>query len=291
MKPAPFRYHAPATICEAVDMLDQVGASAKVLAGGLSLVPQLRMRQHVPAHLVDINGIKGRHIVRSTDGSMVVGLTVRQEELRQDLTASGRHPLLAEALGLSGTWLTRARGTVIGMLVNASADCELGAVATLHPMTITAIDGSGSRSVDTAALFSGQDQLTPTELAVSVAIPNFPASDGWAVLKVTSRALNPTVAGVAARLRVSQGTCIEAQVAPFGVGIWTGPLPGAAAALRDQPLTDQRIALVAEAVADLTSTADSPHASAAYRRHVLRVLTRRALRLARDRSASRRWIE
>lgn len=287
MRPAPFRYHAPGAVDEAVELLGQVGADGKVLAGGLSLVPQLRARVHTPSHLVDVNRVEGQRFIRRASGATVVGLAVRQEELRRWLVSRGGNPLVAAALALVGTWITRARGTVVGLLAHGSPDCELAPVAAVLPISLTAVRGSGRREVDAAALFSGQDRLADGELAVSATFADLPAREGWAVLEVTHRALGPTVAGVAVRMHVRDERCVRVDVAPFGVGAWVGALPDAAAPLADQPVTEGRIAAVAAAVAQLARPRDGLHATAAYRRHAIQVLTRRALRLARDRAAER----
>jgi aerobic carbon-monoxide dehydrogenase medium subunit len=285
MRPARFRYHAPRALDEAVELLGR--GEGRVLAGGLSLVPLLRARRHTPAHLVDVNGVEGQRFIQRASGATVVGLAVPQEELRRRLATDGGNPLVAAALALVGTWITRARGTVVGLLAHASPDCELAPVAAVQPIALTAVRGSQRRRVDAAALFSGRDRLAADELAVSATFADLPAHEGWAVLEVTQRALGPAVAGVAVRMHVQEGRCVRVDVAPFGVGAWVGALPDAAAPLVDQPVTEGRIAAVAAAVAELARPCDGLHATGAYRRHALEVLTRRALRLARDRAADR----
>jgi CO/xanthine dehydrogenase FAD-binding subunit len=284
MSAAPFRYHAPRALDEAVELLGQLAGRGKVLAGGLSLVPQLRERSLTPSHLIDVNRVEAHRFIRHTAGATVVGLTVRQEELRRHLAIGGHNPLVAAALALVGTWITRARGTVVGMLVHASAECELAPVASVLPVRLTAVRGAQRRELDAAALFSGQDRLAADELAVAASFADLPPGDGWAVLEETHRALGPTVAGVAVRMRVRAERCVHLEVVPFGVGGEVEAVPGAAAPLLGQPVTEGRIAGVAAAAAELARPRDGLHATAAYRRHALHVLTGRALRLARDRA-------
>ena len=165
MKPAPFEYHAPATVEEAVGLLGGL-EDAKVLAGGQSLVPLLNFRLARPAHLVDINGVAGLDRVYQRDGGLAVGATVRQADVRG-------HALLESALRLVAHPVIRNRGTVVGSIVHADPAAEL-------PATLLAVGGHlvvrsarGERRIPAEELFRGpmESAVEPDELAVEAWFP------------------------------------------------------------------------------------------------------------------------
>src|SRR6185312_958525 len=155
MKPAPFAWHGPETVAEAVSLLAEIGRDGKVLAGGQSLVPILAMRLAEPAHLVDINRIASLDIV-TVDGTGVrVGALARHRRVERDAAAGRVQPLLPQALALVAHPTIRNRGTSVGSLAHADPSGELTTVLALTGGSVTAESAAGTREIAAADFFVG----------------------------------------------------------------------------------------------------------------------------------------
>jgi carbon-monoxide dehydrogenase medium subunit len=176
MKPAPFEYHSPASISEAISLLGSL-EDAKVLAGGQSLIPLLNFRLARPAHLVDINGVSELGRVYERDGGVAVGATVRQADLEGHPLARDRCPLLARALRLVAHPVIRNRGTVCGSIAHADPAAELCATMLALDGRVIARSSGGERVIDAGEFFRGpmDSVLEPDELVVEAW---FPFTDG-----------------------------------------------------------------------------------------------------------------
>lgn len=270
MWPAPCDYHRARTVAEAVELLATL-PSARVLAGGLSLVPAMRRRRVRPAHLVDINGV----LALSSVVDETVGATCGQETVRR--WAFGRAPLLADALAHVGTAQTRQRGTVAGIVANGDPVTQLAAVCAVLGATAVLRDRNGERELPAADVFAAGGVADATLLA-ALRFPAWPPGDGHAFVQTGRRAVGATVGGVAARVRVDgTGTCVRADVAPFVLGHDGACLPRVADRLVGTNLTGDDIAAAADLAAAHVDTATDVLATADYRTHLVRVLVRRAV--------------
>jgi len=287
MKPAAFEYHRPATLDEALDRLAERRGEAKPLAGGQSLIPAMNFRLARPAVLVDLNRLTELAYVRSDPEGLRIGAMTRQRSVETSELARRVAPLVQEAMPFIAHVQIRNRGTMGGSIAHADPAAELPAVMVAIGATFRAQSRAGSRTIAADAFFTGlfSTALAPDELLVEIVVPPLPRSSGWAFAEMARRHGDYALAGVAAVVTLdSGGRCRAARIALFSVG--DGPvLARAAAALLESQVPTPELV---RAAADRTSRDIDPpgdiHASAAYRRHLAGVLTRRALTRAFERA-------
>ncbi|MPZ12833.1 MAG: xanthine dehydrogenase family protein subunit M [Chloroflexi bacterium] len=290
MKPAPFCYHAPASVAEAISLLrDLRDEDAKVLAGGQSLMPMVNMRLARPAHLVDINGIDDlAHISCPDDGGLAIGALTRQRRLERSAEVARRAPLLAEALPLIGDRLVRSRGTIGGSLAHADPTAELPVVAVALDAEIGVVGPQGARPVPSSQFFVSvlTTAVEVDELLVEVRLPPATPGEGYAFVELARQHGAFAIVAVAASVALDDGHIREARIALGGVA----PIPvrawEAEEALRGQPFIPETLARAAEMTAAATDPMPDVHGSPEYRRAMAAVHTRRALQLAGDRATS-----
>ena len=287
MKPAPFDYFTPATLDEALALLAEHGADAKPLAGGQSLIPAMNFRLARPAVLVDLNRISELAYVRAESGVAIGAMTRQRVVERSDVVARAA-PLLAEALPSIAHPQIRNRGTVGGSIAHADPSAELPAVMLALEARFQARSATGERSIPAADFFQGmlETALAPGELLVEIALPPLPARTGTAFLEVARRHGDYALVGVAAIVTLdARGRCQEARFGLLSVG--DGPVLATEAANLLAGQTPSADLLRAAGDAAATHDIDPPsdiHASAAYRRQLVAVLTRRALARAFERA-------
>jgi carbon-monoxide dehydrogenase medium subunit len=287
VKPSPFAWSAPVSVPEALALLAQVGGDGKVLAGGQSLLPILNMRLAAPAHLVDINRLAELAYVRATDGSVVVGALARHAAVERDGPAHDVQPLLRQALGLVAHPVIRNRGTTVGSIAHADPSGEMTAVLALTGGSVQVASEAGERDVPAAEFFAGplESSLVPGELAVAATFPAFPVGSGTAFVEVARRHGDYAVCGLAAVVTVTDGVVSAARAAYVSVAPTplvldlTEAVAGAEPAVADWATAGDLAWQQAEPEPDI-------HASADYRRHLVRVLTGRVLRAAAGRAAA-----
>ena len=281
MIPAAFDYHRPATLDDAVSLLAARGEEAKLLAGGHSLLPMMRLRLARPSALVDLGGLRRElSYVRDEGEVNAIGAMARHHDVATDPLLRRRLPLLARAAGMVGDPQVRHRGTLAGSLVHADPAADLPAVALTLDAVLVARGPDGEREIAAADFFRGffESALQPDEVVreVRFAVPNH--GHGFEYLKFTRRAQDWAAVGVAALVERDH----DGGVSRVAVGLANmGATPQRATAV-EQALTGtsgdaSAVAAAAERAADGTSPASDLAASADYRRHLARVLTRRAL--------------
>jgi carbon-monoxide dehydrogenase medium subunit len=289
MKPPPFEYHAVGSVDEAVTLLAEHGDEAKVLAGGQSLVPLLALRLARPAHLIDINGVGDLAAVANGAG-LAIGALVRHRVAERSPAVRAANPLVADALRLIGHVAIRNRGTIGGSIAHADPAAELPAVLLALGGDVEVTSRRGSRRVWASDLFVGflTTSIAPDELLTGVGLPTWTAGTGWSFQEFSRRSGDFAVAGVAATVRLDgNGTIGEARIALSGVASTPVRAVAAEAALAGQAPSEELWAAASEdAVTGLEPPSDV-HGSAAYRRHLAAVLTRRALREANTRAEVR----
>lgn len=280
MIPPEFDYAAPDSLDAALAALADGGEEAKPLAGGHSLLPLMRLRLAAPTLLVDLRRVPGLRAVEREDGGWRIGALTRHADLQRRSELG----VLAETTARIADQQVRNRGTIGGSLAHGDPASDLPTVLLAAEGTVTVRGGAGTREIAARDLF--QDYLTttiaPGEILTEVRVP---ALDGWghAYEKFTRRAEDWAMVGVCALVRRDDdGTCGEVRVALTNMG--STPLRATAVeeALRGRPLDGETIARAAEQAAEGTDPPGDLNASPAYKQHLARVLTRRALTRAAE---------
>jgi aerobic carbon-monoxide dehydrogenase medium subunit len=291
MKPPPFEYHAPRSLPEALEVLARFGDDAKILAGGQSLVPLLNLRLARPAHLVDINGVAelGHLQAANGDGGLRIGALVRQRAAERSDLVRHSNPLLAEALPLIGHPQIRSRGTLGGSVAHADPASELPAVVSLLEADLVVRNAQRERTLKPDQFFQTYltTALQPDEILTEIRLARWPAGAGWAFLEVSRRHGDFAMLGVAAMVRLqTDGSIAEARLAYTGAADAPTRARDAERELRGQPPAEATFVAAAERAAAALDPQSDVHAPAAYRLHVAKVLTRRALALASARAGA-----
>lgn len=286
MKPAPFTYHAPESVADAVDLLAQHGDEAKPLAGGQSLVPLLSLRLARYGHLVDLNRVGELRSVARTNGAVTVGAMVRQAHAESDATIATGAPLLARALPLIGHFQIRNRGTVGGSLAHADPASELPAVALALGATFEVANRKAHRSVAADDFFAGTwtTAMDSDDLLTAIEFPVWAQPCGFAIDEAVRRHGDFAMVGVAAAIGLDRAARIDrCRIAMFGVASTPVRATAAEAALTGRLLADvddaARTELGQLATRELEPPADV-HATGAYRKRAGAVLVARALQHA-----------
>jgi carbon-monoxide dehydrogenase medium subunit len=284
MKPAPFEYHAPASLDEALALLDELqDEDAKVLAGGQSLMPMLNMRLARPSHLIDINGLRELDYIRPADGGgLAVGALTRHRTLERAPEVARTLPLVAEAVPLVGDRQIRYRGTLGGSLVHADPAAELPTIAAALDAEMVVASRAGRRVVPATEFFLTflTTALEPNELLVEVRFPAAPSGAGHAFLELARQHGDFAIVSAAATLAVDGDRITDARVCVGGAGPTPIRATQAEAALRGEAPSATAFAEAGRLAAEATDPSGDVHGSAEYRREMSAVFTRRALTAA-----------
>lgn len=278
MKPAVFNYSEPESVEEALDLLAEHGSGAKVLAGGQSLVPMLNFRLARPGHLIDINGVDSLSYI-STNGSLRIGAMTRLTEVGESDDVAAAHPVIPRAVSYIGHRAIRNRGTIGGSLAHNDPAAELPALLMALDAEVTARSVDGERVLGVADLI--EDRLFDTtlgenELLAEIRIPAAAASSSFGFQEFARRHGDFALAGVAAVISTDGATVTSASLAAFG-GTHATRLPDAESALVGAETGDEAFAEAGAAAAAEFPTTSDVHGSGEYRRHLVKVLTVRAL--------------
>ncbi len=278
MKPAPFTYHAPTTVDEALAHLATYGYEASILAGGQSLVPAMNFRLAQPSVLVDLNRIPDLAYIRpGDDGGLLLGAMTRQRAVERSALVAERAPLLHETMPNIAHPPIRNRGTIGGSLAHADPAAELPAVMLALDARFRLRSRQAERWVAVRDFYVGMFMTVkePEELLVEIALPPLPPRSGWAFREVSRRHGDYALVGVAALVTLDGlGRCQQARITLLSVG--EGPVEAREAArlLAGQEPTPEAVRAAAETAATQDIDPDGDvHASAAFRRHLARVLT------------------
>lgn len=289
MGAAAFEYLSVESYDEAVAALVEHGDEAKVIAGGQSLVPMMNLRLVRPSVLIDINGVGAGP--PEIDGATLrlPGLT-RHRTLLEDSLVRLHCPLLAEAVHHVGNVRVRTRGTIGGSLAHADPTSEIGASILVLDAQVVIQGPSGSRMLAADELFVSYltTSLAPAEIVTEVLVPTTRSRQGWGFGEMVRRSSDLAIVAVAARAELEAGADVTRSVAVSLAGVADRVLlvePALLADLVGSAPDDVTIGRAAAAVADSVSPATDVHASAEYRRRLVDVLTRRALRDAFERAA------
>ncbi len=272
MIPGAFKYERAASVDAALQLAADGGEDAKFLAGGHSLLPLMKLRLADPQVLIDVSRISELSYVRQDDGHLAIGALTRYDEIARSRLLAGELPLLAHAAGQIGDPQVRHCGTIGGSLAHGDPAADLPAVMLALDAALVTRGPSGSREIATADFFLGlfETALQPGELLTEVRIPR-PAARGWSFQKFTKRAIDWAIVGVAA-----QGD----QVALVNMG----GTPLRATAVEQALAGGASVEEAAAHAAEGTTPSDDLNGPRAYREHLARVLTTRALAESRSRS-------
>jgi aerobic carbon-monoxide dehydrogenase medium subunit len=274
MIPAKFDYAAPDTLEGAIRALSEGGPDAKLLAGGQSLLPLMKLRLAAPALLVDLRRIPGLHGVQRDNGSWRIGAMT----VHADVASTGELGLIARAAATIADPQVRNRGTIGGSLAHGDPASDLPAVLLLAEGSVTLVGPDGGRTVAAEELFRDylETAVEPAEVLTEVRLP---ALDGYgfAYQKFNRRSEDWAMVAVSALVKANDGVCEDVRVGLTNMG--SVPLRAGAVeeALRGQPLDADSVAKAAEQAADGTDPPADLNASAEYKQHLARVLCRRAL--------------
>jgi CO/xanthine dehydrogenase FAD-binding subunit len=281
MKPAPFEYHSPDSLEQALDIIGQSADDAKILAGGQSLVPAMNFRVVQPGALIDLNRVTELSYIRE-DGDLIrIGAMARERHLEFDPSIAKRTPLLTEAVPFIAHPQIRNRGTIGGSIINADPAAELPMLMIALNARLKARNASSERWVDAQDFFAGMftTTLAPDEILVEIELPFQAPRTGWSFMEVAPRAGDYALMGVAALVTVDKnGKCRQAKLVYLNAG--DGPVDAKEAArlLEGETLDDK---LVESAAAFASEKEITPfgniHTSPEFQRHLARVLTKKAL--------------
>ena len=274
MIPAEFDYEAPESLEEAIRMLHDNGDEAKLLAGGHSLLPLMKLRLAAPALLIDLRRVPGLHGAQRENGSWRIGAMVPHAELEH----SPELGLISRAAGTIADPQVRNRGTIGGSLAHGDPASDLPAVMLIADGAATVQGPGGQRTIEAADLFRDylQTALEPNEVLTEVRVPAFDGY-GFSYHKFNRRSEDWAMVAVCALVKQTGDICEDVRVGLTNMGATPLRATAVEEALRGQPLDGDRIAQAAEQAAEGTDPPADLNASAAYKRHLSRVLCRRAI--------------
>jgi carbon-monoxide dehydrogenase medium subunit len=278
VKPPVVDYRRPDDLEEALELLAEYGDEAKPLAGGQSLVPMLNLRLARPAVLVDIKRLALSDIDQR-DGELVLGALVRQRALEEDPRVAATAPLLARMAPSIGHPAIRNRGTIGGSLAHAEPTAELPLAAVTLGARIEAVSTRGRREIAAGDLFAGPftTTLEPDELVIAVRFPAARAGERVAFAEIAQRSGDFALTAAACRLVVQNGMIVDAAVVIAGVASIPHRATAAEQALTGRPASAEVADEAAHAALDGVQPPSDIHASAEFRRHLARVMTRQVL--------------
>ena len=280
MYPSRFRYEAPASLDEAIMLLRDGGDYAKVLAGGQSLIPLMKLRFAAPELVVDINNVPGLGYHRTDpDGTFRIGALCRHADLEHSTQLAATQPTMAAAAPLIADPIVRNRGTLVGSLCHADPQGDWASVVLSLDGSVIAAGPDGRRSIRMADFVSGpfENALLPDEIAVEAVIPPAQGQRAGGYLKLERRVGDFATVGVAVSVETAGGVVTKAGIALTGVGGSTIAATDAAGVLTGRPLTGDSIGAAASLAAQAARPRTDHRGSAEYKRHMVETFVQRIL--------------
>jgi len=288
MIPAAFDYHRPGTLDEALKLLKQHGEDAKVLSGGMSLLPMLKLRLGSFAHLVDINRIPGLDYIKEEKGTLKIGAMTRQATLERSDLIKSKYPILADAVPLIADPLVRNRGTIGGNVANGDPGNDQPAIMIALGATYV-VQGGKERTVAANQFYKGlyDTALARNEILTEIRIPTPPAKSGGAYTKLKRKTGDFAVAAAAVQVTLGKNGAIEsARIALTNAGLTPVEAVDAAKYLTGKMPDDKTIMEAAKMAAAKSSPSADRKGSVEYKKEMARVLTARALKKAVQRAGA-----
>lgn len=288
MKPAPFEYHVPDSLEQALGLISQHADDAKILAGGQSLVPAMNFRIAQPGMLIDLNRVAELSYIREEGTAIRIGAMSRERHVEFDPSIAKHLPLLHEAAPNIAHPQIRNRGTIGGSIVNADPAAELPVLMLALDARLKVMNVSGERWIDAKDFFIGMftTAVEPDEILVEIELPFMAEHTGWSFMEVAPRAGDYALMGVAAQVTLDEdGKCINAKLVYLNAGDGPVDAKDAAQSLVGEKLDDTLI----EAAASMASEKEitpygNVHTSPEFQTHLAKVLTRKTLKQALQRA-------
>jgi aerobic carbon-monoxide dehydrogenase medium subunit len=287
MIPAPFDYHRPGTLDEAIGLLARYGADAKVLSGGMSLLPALKLRLGSFAHLIDINRIPGLEYIKEENGVLRIGAGTRQATLEASELIRSKYPILGDAVPMIADPLVRNRATIGGNLANGDPANDGPAIALALGAELVAKGRGGERAIPANRFYKSlyTTELKSDEILTEIRIPIPPARSGGAYRKLKRKTGDFAAAAVAVQLSLnSNGTVAYAGIALTNAGPTPIEAVEAMRTLQGQTPSEDVISKTAALAAKAASPSADRRGSVEYKREMARVLAGRAIRAALERA-------
>lgn len=286
MIPSSFEYFSPNTLGEAQTLLARYVGDAKVVAGGHSLIPMMKLRLAEPKHLIDLGRIPDLSFIREQDGGLAIGAMTTYYEIESSSLVQARYPALAEAASLVADLQVRNKGTIGGSLAHGDPAADLPAVVVGLEGQINAMSSGGQRTLDADGFFEGlfATALREDEILTEIRIPSLPPNTGGSYKKFANKASHFAVVGVAAFVTLGGGVCRRVRIGITGAGSRVTRARESERALEGKEPTDSSLAQAAQQATQGIELAGDIHASAEYRAHLTTVFTRRALEEAVSRA-------
>jgi aerobic carbon-monoxide dehydrogenase medium subunit len=280
MKPAPFRLEQPSTIEALCEALAKHGESARILAGGQSLVPMMNFRLVTPEVLIDINRVAGLDYIKLDGDKVAIGAMTRHVSVKESDLVKAKVPLITQAYQHIAHVAIRNRGTIGGNLSHGDPSSELPAVAICLGADFVVASSEGKRTVPAADFFQGMFEVdvAPGEFLAEIRFPVAKANQRFSFQEFSPRHGDFATALVAAALELKDGACVSASVVYGAVSATAGRARETEAILRGSRLSAETIARAAEATSAIEPTLQNYHGDAAFKSDLLRALTERALR-------------
>ena len=284
MLPARFEYHRPATLEEALALLAQYGDDAKVLSGGQSLIPMMKLRFASPEHLIDVNRIPGLDSIEERDGSLRIGALVRHNHLAASDVIKARYPTIASAAPQISDPLVRNLGTIGGSLAHADPSGDLPSVMLALDASVVLAKTGGEREVCITDFLVGtfQTSIEPGEMLTEVRVPEPGPASGGTYMKLERKVGDYATVGAAVFLSLANGTIERAGIGLTSVGLASLKATEAEAALRGQAPTTSVFEEAARLAAAASNPSSDVRGSAEYKRHMVDVYVRRGLARAAE---------
>ena len=282
MYPATFEYHAPTSIEEAISLLERYEGEAKILAGGQSLIPVMKLRVAAPSALVDINRIPGLDGLAEQDGQLRIGALVRHKTCERSELLRGRYGTLGATAPQVSDPIVRNLGTLCGSVAHADPQGDWASALLATGAEVVAQSSGGTRTIPIGEFMLGpfMTVLEPTELITEVRVPDPGARSGGTYLKLERKVGDFATAGVAVHVSLDNGTIGRAGIALTGVGATNIKATAAEESLAGAEPTDEAIAAAAALAAEAADPVGDHRGSVEYKRNVVRVFTERGLRTA-----------
>ena len=287
MIPPPFEYHAPHSVGDALNLLSTLGDDAKLLAGGHSLLPMMKLRFAQPSALIDLNRIPELRGIREERGLIRIGAMTTENELIASKMLQDRVPLLPEAAHLIADPQVRNRGTIGGDIAHGDPANDHPALAMALDATFVLQGPNGERQVKAVDFFHGtyMTALAADEILTAILVAPFAPGTGWGYQKLKRKTGDWATAGAAIVLRMQAGVVAEIRIGLTNVAPTALRARDAEHALSGQPLTDAALDRAAEAIRQVCAPAEDLRGDAEYKTAMAAEMTRRAIRAAAERCA------
>lgn len=285
--PAAFEYHAATSVDEAISLLQQYGDDAKLLAGGMSLIPTMKLRLAQPAHIIDLGRVSGLSYIREEDGAVVVGAMTPYRQIETSDVLASNFAILPEGTSVIGDPAVRNRGTIGGSAAHSDPSADMPGIVLALKADLVAQGPNGTRTIKADDFFLGtfETALQPDEVLTELRFAKPAAHTGSAYEKLENKASHYAVAGCAAVVNLDDtGTCTAASVVITGAGSKATRASAVEAALVGKKLDAATITDAASHASEGLDLIEDIHGSKGYRSQMAQVMAKRAINAAASRA-------